>query len=81
MTPERHEEIGELFHAALEISPSERTGFLRQACVGDDELYQQVSSLLILEQTAEAFIEAPIWQTYSVPLNDSNGQIGGKVKY
>jgi predicted ATPase len=81
MTPERHEEIGELFHAALEISPSERTGFLRQACAGDDELYQQVSSLLILEQTAESFIEAPIWQTYSVPLNDSNGQIGGKVKY
>jgi serine/threonine protein kinase/tetratricopeptide (TPR) repeat protein len=81
MTPERHEEIGEIFHAALELDSSERTEFLRSVCAGDDDLYQQVSSLLKLERPAESFIEAPIWQTYSVPLNDSNGQGGGKVKH
>src|SRR5262249_43328805 len=81
MTPERHEKIGELFHDALELDPSERTGFLRHACAGDDELYQQVSSLLILERTAEDFIEVPIWQTHSEPLDDSNSPRGGNVKY
>jgi len=81
MTPERHEEIGGLFHAALELDPSERTGFLRRVCAGDDDLYRQVSSLLKLEQTAEGFIEIPIWQTHSAPLDDSNSPRGGKVKY
>lgn len=85
MTPERHEEIGGLFHTALELAPSERTEFLRRACAGDDDLYQQVSSLLALEQPAEGFIEVPIWQTHSAPLNDSNNPggspRGGKVKY
>src|SRR5262249_8143424 len=51
------------------------------ACASDDDLYQQVSSLLKLEQTAEDFIEAPIWQTHSEPLDNSNGPSGGKVKY
>ncbi|HEU0176376.1 MAG TPA: AAA family ATPase [Blastocatellia bacterium] len=81
MTPERHEEIGGLFHAALELDPSERTGFLRHACADDDDLYQQVSSLLILERTAEDFIEVPVWQTHSEPLDDSNSPREGKVKY
>jgi serine/threonine protein kinase/predicted ATPase len=85
MTPERHEEIGELFHAALELDPSERTGFLHRACAGDEDLYQQVSSLLRLERTAENFIEAPIWQTYSAPLqtppDHSNSPRGADAKY
>ena len=82
MTPERHERIGELFHAALELDPSERTEFLRRACAGDDDLCQHVSSLIKLEQTADDFIEVPVWQTYSEPLpalpEDSNGPGGDK---
>ncbi|MGH9753327.1 MAG: serine/threonine-protein kinase PknK [Blastocatellia bacterium] len=85
MTPERHEKIGGLFHTALELAPSERTEFLRRACAGDDDLYQQVSSLLVLERPAEDFIEVPIWQTYSTPLNDSisprGSPRGSKAKY
>jgi serine/threonine protein kinase/predicted ATPase len=81
MTPERHEEIGELFHAALEIDSSERNGFLLRACAGDEDLYQQVSSLLKLERTAANFIEDSIWQTYSGPLpapQDRSNKSGGK---
>jgi serine/threonine protein kinase/tetratricopeptide (TPR) repeat protein len=80
MTPERHEEIGELFHATLELDPSERNGFLRRACDGDEDLYQQVSSLLKLERTAADFIEDPVWQTYSEPLpapQDRSNKPGG----
>lgn len=81
MTPERHDEIGRIFHAALELEPSERAGFLRQACAGDDDLYQQVSSLLALEQPAEDFIEAPIWQKKLSPPDDPNSPREGKTKY
>ncbi|HEY6403829.1 MAG TPA: protein kinase, partial [Blastocatellia bacterium] len=85
MTPERHEKIGELFHAALELDLSEQNGFLRRACAGDEDLYQQVSSLLKLERTAANFIEDPIWRTYSEPLpasqDRSNSPIGADAKY
>lgn len=81
MTPERHDEIGRLFHAALELEPSARAGFLRHACAGDDDLYQQVSSLLTLERPAEDFIEVPIWQkTLSVP-DVPNSPGDGNAKY
>ena len=72
MTPERHDEIGRLFHAALELEPSERTGFLRQACAGDDDLYREVESLLAFEQPAGDFIEVPIWQKNLAPPDNTN---------
>ncbi|MBO0861269.1 MAG: protein kinase [Chloracidobacterium sp.] len=88
MTPERHEEIGGLFHAALELDPSERDGFLRRVCAGDDDLYHEVSSLLTMERSAEDFIEVPVWQTRSAPPpailpTDSNspGVVRGPEKY
>jgi len=81
MTPERHDQIGGLFHAALEHEPSERTDFLRRACAGDEDLYQQVESLLALEQTAGDYIEVPIWQkTFSLP-DDPGSPRETKVKY
>src|SRR5262245_43937080 len=81
MTPERHDEIGRLFHAALEHEPSERPDFLRLACAGDDDLYQQVESLLSLEQSAKDFIEVPIWQKNLSSLDDPQIPREGKVKY
>ncbi|MGH9767235.1 MAG: hypothetical protein ACREAB_07350, partial [Blastocatellia bacterium] len=81
MTPERHDEIGRLFHAALELEPSERPDFLRRACGADDDLYQQVESLLAFEQPAGDFIEIPIWQkTFSLP-DDPNSPRESAVKY
>jgi len=41
MTPDdrsaRWLRIESLFHAALERSPAERTGYLAEACAGDDQ--------------------------------------------
>src|SRR5215813_1328041 len=81
MTPERHDEIGRLFHAALELEPSERHDFLRLACAGDDDLYRQVESLLVLEQSAGDFIEVPIWQKNLSSPVDPHIPREGKVKY
>ena len=58
MTPERYEQIGQLYHAALEREPADRASFLAEAC-GDDELRREVASLIDSHEQAENFIEQP----------------------
>ncbi len=43
---ERWERIESLFEEALKLGPSERDAFLREACVADLQLFQEVSSLI-----------------------------------
>jgi len=59
MTPERWQQIEKLYHSALELDESRRKAFLDQACSGDQEVRQEVESLLAQEQQAESFIETP----------------------
>ena len=46
MTPERWRSIEELYHAARDRDPGDRSAFLAAACEGDDGLKHQVQSLL-----------------------------------
>ena len=46
MTPERHRQVGEIYHAALAVAPEERTAFLEKASGSDAELLREVQSLL-----------------------------------
>ena len=46
MNPERYQKVGQLFYAALELPPESRAAFLDVACGGDDDLRQEVESLL-----------------------------------
>jgi serine/threonine protein kinase/dipeptidyl aminopeptidase/acylaminoacyl peptidase len=59
MTPERYQQIGKLYHSALEITPGERPTFLAQACDGDEELLREVQSLVAAHEQAGSFIESP----------------------
>jgi eukaryotic-like serine/threonine-protein kinase len=59
MTPERYEQIGEIYHSALELEPKQRSAFLAQACAGDEELLREVESLIAADQNAGEFIQAP----------------------
>jgi serine/threonine protein kinase/Tol biopolymer transport system component len=54
---ERWRQIERLYHAALEREASLRPQFLRDACAGDQDLLQEVESLLALEAQAEGFLE------------------------
>jgi serine/threonine protein kinase len=58
MTPERWQQIEELYHAALERAADERSSFLGQACGGDQELRREVESLLASHDRAGTFIES-----------------------
>ena len=59
MTPERWQQVEELYQSALEQEESERGEFLREACAGDPELLREVESLLACEQPAQKFFAAP----------------------
>jgi len=58
MTPERHQQIGDIYLAALELDAHRRSVFLNQACGGDDALREEVESLLASGQEAGDFISA-----------------------
>jgi len=52
MTPERWEQIEQLYYAALERDASQRATFLDQACGGDEALRREVESLLASHEQA-----------------------------
>ncbi|HME00902.1 MAG TPA: protein kinase [Terriglobia bacterium] len=59
MGPERYRQIGRLYHAALEREPGQRSAFLKEACVGDEDLRREVESLLAQDDGSDGFLEAP----------------------
>lgn len=60
MTPERWQQIKELFHEALAREPAHREEFLVAKCEGDMPLRTEVESLLSSLEEDDSFIEAPV---------------------
>src|SRR5688572_28334450 len=58
MTPERWQQLKQIFQSALERNPAERSAFLKQACAGDPALRSQVESLISSHDQADDSIEA-----------------------
>jgi len=59
MTPERWQQVENLYHLVLKQEPSSRAAFLKEACAGDEALRREVESLLAQQKHAESFIETP----------------------
>jgi len=59
MTPDRWQQISQLYHGALARDVSQRARFVADACAGDEALRQEVESLLAREATVEGFMAAP----------------------
>src|SRR5882762_8574495 len=81
MTPERHRQISELYHAAQEVDAEGRAAFLEHACAGDDELRREVDSLISSnEQAAEDFMSAPALAVAAEMLSESEaGALTGQT--
>src|SRR5437870_341646 len=58
MTPERWEQVGKLYQAALPLQPAERETFLGDACGNDTAMRREVESLLAAEDGAGSFLAA-----------------------
>jgi tRNA A-37 threonylcarbamoyl transferase component Bud32 len=61
MSPERWQQVEELYHEALEREPEGRGTFLRQACGDDAELCSEVESLLAHASTP-GLLNRPAWE-------------------
>ncbi len=59
MDSERWKQVDSLLQSVLEQAPDERDAFLRHACAGDQEMEQEVRSLLAARQEAGSFLESP----------------------
>src|SRR5215469_17674089 len=62
MDPDKWARAKELFQAALDLDPSQRTSFLAENCA-DGDLRQQVEKLLISYQEAGTFLDDPVLES------------------
>ncbi len=60
ITPERWQQLQQLFHAALALDPAERTAWADAACPDDLALREELRRLLAAEGTADSAIEHAI---------------------
>ncbi|MFN0139642.1 MAG: protein kinase domain-containing protein, partial [Pyrinomonadaceae bacterium] len=60
MTPDRWQQIEEVFHVALEVEREQRPAFLDKHANGDDALRAEVEKLLAQFDEADSFISQPL---------------------
>ena len=61
MTPERWQQVKEIFDSAIKYLPEHRRVFLSQACRGDEELRSEVESLITSHEKEGSFIDEPAY--------------------
>ncbi len=59
MTPERWQQIEQLYHAVRAHPPAECQALIAEACIADEALRREVESLLAFDEQARSFIEMP----------------------
>ena len=81
MTPERLQQIEELYHSALEHDPAGRAAFINESCSGDEELRHEVESLLASEAQARDFIEEPVHEAAArlIADNQKRSMVGRSI--
>src|SRR5215510_5330765 len=79
MTPERWQQVKQIFQSAIERSPAERDGFISEACANDPELRREVESLISSHDQAGESIQAMAAEAATEMLaSDRADQIVGK---
>ena len=63
MTPERWQQVNDLFQSVADRTADERRTFLQTACQGDEALLREVESLIDSHDSAQNFIETPAFET------------------
>ena len=79
MTPERWQQLKQVFHSALERKPAERSVFLREACAGDPALRNEVESLIASHDQAGDSIEAMAAEAATEMLENERAILGKQI--
>src|SRR5215212_611164 len=61
MTPDRWRQVEEIFQAALDLSPGDRTRYVSEVCAADTDLKRDVEVLLSQYDSAGELLEEPIY--------------------
>src|SRR5713226_8829241 len=85
MQPDRAERIAEIVERVLEVDVAQRSAVIIDLCAGDPELLGEVGSLLLFQEKARDFIEAPAVEKVAEMLADeyrelTTGEILGDYK-
>lgn len=62
MTPERWQQVKEIFNSAISYRSDERSDFISRMCSDDEELRSEVESLIRSHEKSGEFIDAPAFQ-------------------
>lgn len=73
---EQWQQVQELFHAALEREPGDRSVFLDKACGGNEPLRREVGWLISAHQTEAHFIDSPAYVAAGDVLADHHFEPG-----
>ena len=76
MTPERWQQITNIFEAALRRDAADRPAFLAEACSGDAALRAEVEAMLSSHERAGGFIESPAMEVAARQSGDGKSLIG-----
>ena len=77
MTPERWQQIKQIFNSALRFDPHRRSDYLSNACGDDEALRKEVESLLEAHEKDGSFIDSPVFERSTLFERLKPGQIVG----
>lgn len=79
MTPERWQQVKQIFQSAIERPASERSSFISEACADDSELRSEVESLISSHEQAGDSVEAAATQVAArMVADDQDGSLIGR---
>jgi serine/threonine protein kinase len=79
MNPERYQQIGRIYHSALEMELERRAAFLNKACGADEELRRRVEALLAAHDQTENLMETPALEVAAGLLRQQAGVAGRNI--
>ena len=75
MTPERWQQVKQIFNSAINYRPEERGVFISEACSGDEDLRSEVESLIASHERSGAFIDEPAFAVAAGMLVDDKSEL------
>ncbi|MCC7309360.1 MAG: protein kinase [Acidobacteria bacterium] len=80
MSPERWQKIEAVFQAAVDLPKHQRSSFVRTECGTDDRLRLEIERLLASDESADEFIESPVWTDSSFLNTNAKREISDSVE-
>ncbi|PYS23686.1 MAG: hypothetical protein DMF72_08465 [Acidobacteria bacterium] len=75
MKPDRWHKVKEIFHAALDRSPADRSAFVSDACHGDEELRKEVEALISSDGRSGTFLDSPAYEAAAEMIVDPKSEL------